>query len=329
TGIDAGSYLVMVTDANGCTAAQDVAVTAPDRNDWTMTGNAGTNPSNQFIGTTDYRDLLFKTNNSERLKITGGGAVKINSSLDVRDSIIFNSQSQIGYRSAQGSTPEIMSFGKAPFQIPTSITMCNAPSLNTQFQFPGTIQLYGNSASNGNLSLMEIGFDGASSIIDATGSAANPFNRLLLNYYCGHDVFVGNNLSGDLTANHNFFVNGMVGIGIDPTNLNMATSATPYKLLVAGKMGANEIWCSPGTVTSPWPDFVFNKDYKMLSIKELEHYLAKNSHLPGIASAKEINTLEKINLVEMQKKQYEKIEELYLYIIALKKEIDSLKNKLK
>ncbi|HQV01377.1 MAG TPA: SprB repeat-containing protein, partial [Bacteroidia bacterium] len=79
TGIDAGSYLVMVTDANGCTAAQDVAVTAPDRNDWTMTGNAGTNPSNQFIGTTDNKDLVFKTNNSERLRVNANGGVKINS----------------------------------------------------------------------------------------------------------------------------------------------------------------------------------------------------------------------------------------------------------
>ena len=332
TALGPGNYMVTVTDANGCSAnSETFYLNQPERSDWSMTGNTGSNPTSSFIGTMDNVDLKFRTNNVERLSIKANGEVKINSSLQVKDSLTFNGNRQIGYRPAQGSNPEILSFGKAPFSLPTSITDCFSPNLNTptQYQFAGTIQLYGNSTSNNNLNVMEIGFDGSSAIIDATGSAPNPYNRLLLNYYCGRDVFVGNNTSGDLTANHNFFVNGMVGIGIDPANLNLATGATPYKLLVAGKMGANEIWCSPGTATSPWPDYVFNKDYKMLSIKELEHYLTENNHLPGIASAKEINNLEKINLVEMQKKQQEKIEELYLYIIELKKEIDGLKNKLK
>ncbi|SDI56333.1 hypothetical protein [Chryseobacterium jejuense] len=36
---------------------------------WNTTGNAGTNPSNNFIGTTDDQDLTFKTNNKERLRV--------------------------------------------------------------------------------------------------------------------------------------------------------------------------------------------------------------------------------------------------------------------
>jgi hypothetical protein len=329
--LSAGGYELMLYDANSCYSYAYTELKQPERDDWTMTGNTGSNPANQFIGTTDYTDLVFKTYNSERLKIQANGQVKINGTLNVNDSITLNNNRQIGYRAAQNGYPEIMSFGKAPFLLPSSITFCNTPSLNSQLinQFAGTIQLYGNSASNGNLSVMEVGFDGASSIIDATGSAANPYNRLLLNYYCGHDVFVGNNTSGDLTANHNFFVNGMVGIGIDPTNLNVALGATPYKLLVAGKMGANEIWCSPGTSTSPWPDYVFNKDYKMLPLSDLENYLKKFNHLPGVSSAKDINVQDKINIVEMQKKQQEKMEELYLYIVQLKKEIDGLKKEIK
>jgi hypothetical protein len=42
---------------------------------WSLTGNAGTTPGTNFIGTTDSKDLVFKTNNSERLRITTGGNV--------------------------------------------------------------------------------------------------------------------------------------------------------------------------------------------------------------------------------------------------------------
>lgn len=37
---------------------------------WSLTGNSGTNPGTNFIGTTDNQDLVFKTNNIERLKIS-------------------------------------------------------------------------------------------------------------------------------------------------------------------------------------------------------------------------------------------------------------------
>lgn len=44
---------------------------------WNTIGNAGTNSSNNFIGTTDNQDLVFKTNNTERMKISSTGSVAI------------------------------------------------------------------------------------------------------------------------------------------------------------------------------------------------------------------------------------------------------------
>ncbi|AZB01115.1 cell wall anchor protein [Chryseobacterium joostei] len=44
---------------------------------WNTIGNAGTNSSNNFIGTTDNQDLAFKTNNTERMKISSTGSVAI------------------------------------------------------------------------------------------------------------------------------------------------------------------------------------------------------------------------------------------------------------
>lgn len=227
--ISAGGYELRVYDANGCVGNAYSDLRQPERDDWTMNGNYGTNPAYQFIGTSDYTDLSFRTNNTERLKITANGEVKINSSLDVKDFILFNGNSQIGYRAAQGTNPEIMSFGKAPVILPPAVTMCTNTNLTpSTFQFNGILQSYGTATNNGvsKTNAMIMGFDGSNSIIDAAGSSPYPNgNTLLLNYYCGHDVIAGNSTSGDLIANHNLRVSGKTGLG---TN-------TPYnKLDVAG-----------------------------------------------------------------------------------------------
>jgi hypothetical protein len=44
---------------------------------WLTLGNAGTNPTTHFVGTTDNVDLVFRTNNTEKMRITAGGNVGI------------------------------------------------------------------------------------------------------------------------------------------------------------------------------------------------------------------------------------------------------------
>ena len=61
-------------------------------------------------------------------------------------------------------------------------------------------------------------------------------------------------------------------------------------------------------------------------MEELEKYVDENKHLPNIPSAKEIEK-DGQHLGEIQRKMLEKIEELSLYVIELKKEIDILKKK--
>lgn len=48
-----------------------------DPNDWTLTGNAGTDPTTNFLGTTDNQPLVIKTNGVENLRITENGNVHI------------------------------------------------------------------------------------------------------------------------------------------------------------------------------------------------------------------------------------------------------------
>jgi hypothetical protein len=48
-----------------------------DPNDWTLTGNAGTNPSSNYLGTADNQPLAISTNASEKMRITPNGFVGI------------------------------------------------------------------------------------------------------------------------------------------------------------------------------------------------------------------------------------------------------------
>ncbi len=77
-----------------------------------------------------------------------------------------------------------------------------------------------------------------------------------------------------------------------------------------------------------WPDYVFSPNYRLNDLYELEKFIQSNNHLPNIPAAAEIekNGLE---TGEMQRLMMEKIEELTLYIIDLKKELDSLKKQIK
>lgn len=71
---------VTVTDANGCTWGSEIfTLTSPDRSDWTMTGNAGSNPSTQYLGTSDNKDVVFRSNGVERFRITSAGEVRVTS----------------------------------------------------------------------------------------------------------------------------------------------------------------------------------------------------------------------------------------------------------
>lgn len=73
-----------------------------------------------------------------------------------------------------------------------------------------------------------------------------------------------------------------------------------------------------------WSDFVFEDDYELMSINEVDTFIQQNGHLPDMPSEAEV--LEKgIDVAEMMAIQQQKIEELTLYIIELRKEMDELK----
>lgn len=133
----------------------------------------------------------------------------------------------------------------------------------------------------------------------------------------------GNVYIGDATNFNSAHRLGVDGNTVITGALRVGTTPTPsgYRLAVDGKVICTEVMVR---LVSNWPDYVFSSNYKLRSIKELENFINMNNHLPGIPSAKNIET-NGLSVGEMQKLQMEKIEELTLYIIELKKEIDKLK----
>ena len=110
---------------------------------------------------------------------------------------------------------------------------------------------------------------------------------------------------------------GQVAIG------GVVPAASAYKLTVTGKIICEELKVK--LVSSGWPDYVFDKKYKLKSLSDVEKFIIKNNHLPNIPSAVEVEK-NGIEVGDMQKKMMEKIEELTLYIISLQKQVDVLKN---
>jgi len=67
---------VLTNNGSGAMSWQSVAALA---NAWSLIGNSGTNPTNNFLGTTDAQDLRIRTSNIERLNILSGGNVRLES----------------------------------------------------------------------------------------------------------------------------------------------------------------------------------------------------------------------------------------------------------
>ena len=107
--------------------------------------------------------------------------------------------------------------------------------------------------------------------------------------------------------------NGNIGIG--------TTNPNSWKLAVNGNIRAKEIKVETG-----WSDFVFENNYKLPTLKEVENHIKEKGHLKNIPSAKEVEK-NGIFLGEMNSKLLQKIEELTLYTIQQEKRLDNLESK--
>ncbi|MCM0666898.1 hypothetical protein [Flavobacterium tyrosinilyticum] len=122
---------------------------------------------------------------------------------------------------------------------------------------------------------------------------------------------LGTHSKMQLDASQFSFMYGKVGIGkLNPTN----------ELDVNGTIHSKEVKVD----MTGWSDFVFKKDYALPSLEEVEKHILEKGHLQNIPNEEEV-LKNGINLGEMNSKLLQKIEEMTLYMIEMKKENENMK----
>lgn len=146
-------------------------------------------------------------------------------------------------------------------------------------------------------------------------------SRLIIGQYGGYLLSEGHKFvvkDGSAKIEGDFFSTGSIGIG----TMSFVDGNDTYKLSVDGKVRAHAI-----KVYTDWADYVFEDDYDLPTLDEVEQHIKEKGHLKDIPSAEEVEE-NGIELGEMNKLLLQKIEELTLYTIELKKEIEELKSKI-
>lgn len=101
---------------------------------------------------------------------------------------------------------------------------------------------------------------------------------------------------------------GSVGIG--------TTDTDGHQLAVNGSIKSKKVMVDPDS----WSDFVFEANYELPTLEEVEKHIDEKGHLPSIPSEAEV-LQNGIDIGEMDASLLQKIEELTLYIIDMNKQL--------
>lgn len=309
---------------------------------WNTVGNAGTNPATNFIGTSDNKHFRIRTNNQVRMTVDSAGRIGIGT---LSPGYLFEVKNTLNANPVS-LTSEFSTSANVQTQYVGSRNIGSGGSIAGRFEAFGG----GGGSNTGIIAYVQDGTSniGISTSVTATtgqtgygiyasayGSGTNYAAYLSGKTYISDRLLIGttsataklNVLNSD-TALTTFkvYANGGNRLLVDGKGRVMIGTTTPangYALSVKGKVICDELKVE---LSANWPDYVFSKNYKLLSIDEVESHINEFNHLPGIPAAAEMEA-NGISVGEMQTKLVEKVEELTLYIIQLKKEIETLKNR--
>ena len=151
--------------------------------------------------------------------------------------------------------------------------------------------------------------------------------------------YVGGTFDGDSTGA--LYIDGAldkVGVGATPITYGLVYGG-PSKLSVVGDLGVSSHITSSGNISASGAvygstfydlgvefgaDYVFEPEYVLRTLTEVEEHIEEHQHLPGIPSVDDINGWKQLSIGDRDMKLLEKVEELTLYIIDLHKRIEEL-----
>lgn len=282
---------------------------------WLTTGNNETTAStstygndvnNNFLGTTNEEDLVIATYNKERLRISTTGRLTFHNN-DISPNAVNNLYVGGGNETSIG----VNNYGN------TAVGLGSLPSITST----GNRNL-----ALGSNALIRTG-DGDSNIGIGYNSGVNITSG-------SNNIIIGSEVNAPISAIANNQLNignwiygydGKIAIG-NFTNVPQVFSNlenADYQLIVKNGIKTEKVRVELSSANG-WPDYVFETDYRLMPLEELETFVSTNKHLPNIPSAEEVKK-NGIDLAEMDAKLLEKIEELTLYNIDLYNENKSLK----
>ena len=161
-----------------------------------------------------------------------------------------------------------------------------------------------------------------------TNNVAVGYNAANIEMFnANNNIFIGANVQPTNSSPNNelnignwiYGKNGTIGIGT--ANVNCINCAG-YKLFVKDGIRTEKVKVDIAS-TNEWADFVFEKDYKLIPLREIRNFIATNKHLPEVPTAQEA-VENGIELKEMNVLLLRKIEELTLYLIQQEERISEL-----
>ncbi len=173
---------------------------------------------------------------------------------------------------------------------------------------------------NEHAGLVTLTYNGVKYLAVEIGNQASLYNLM----------FTGHAYSATLTLVHTPDVTGVTAFIPNPITISGAvaiggtSSPGNAKLAVEGTIAARKVKVQQ----TGWPDFVFADEYNLPALDSVEKFVRTNKHLPGIPSEADIKK-DGLDLGDMNAKLLQKIEELTLYMIEVKKENAEMKERLR
>lgn len=286
-------------------------------------------------GIFNYPDLRLQMFNSQDKPLFMGRVFEVQENI-FKNKLILTSSGNMSLNN---------DFPRSALDVVSKRMTSNSPTVifgiktSVNSDFTRHIQFVNKLSENGYSNLSENGDQGIF-WTDGTGTATQNSGTQI-------QTIEGTNLSSGLVIapwNHSndgvkITFDGNVGIGIQKPKGKLDVNGKIYcksfeltnpggitimKITPTGNVWAQEVKVK---VNDPYPDYVFAKDFMLISLTELEAYLKLNQHLPDVPAEKEISEngieLGKMNLILLKK-----IEEMTLYMIMLNREIEKLKAKI-